>query len=51
MAEIVSGWDREEIRAALDKLETLSEEIVPYDGSALQKDRLAEYMENLTGEI
>ena len=51
MAEIVSEWEKEEIRVALDKLETLSEEMDPYEGSALEKDRLAEYMENLKGEM
>ena len=51
MAEIVSMWTREEIRTALDSLETLSEEMVPYEGSPPEKDKLAEYMENLKGEM
>ena len=51
MVEIVSEWSTDEFRAALDKLETLSDEMVPYDGSAVEKDVLAEYMEKLKGEM
>lgn len=51
MAEIVSQWSRDEFRATLDKLETLSDEMVPYDGSAAEKDALTEYIEKLKGEM
>ena len=51
LAAVVSEWGRGEFRAALDKLETLSAEMVPYDGTAAEKDTLTEYMEKLKGEL
>ena len=51
LAAVASEWGRGEFRAALDKLETLSEEMVPYDGAAAEKDALTEYLEKLKGEL
>ncbi len=51
LAVAVSEWSPEEFRSVLDKLETLSEEMVPYEGTAGEKDALTEYMEKLKGEL
>lgn len=50
MAEILLEWKREEIRAALDQLETLSDEMVPYDGSDTDKEAMTDYLTNLKGD-
>ena len=50
VAEFVSGWDRSTIREALDELETLSEEMPPYEGSNAEKEALANYLNSLKGE-
>ena len=51
LAAVVSEWDSGEFRAALDKLETLSDEMPPYDGTAAEKDTLSQYIDKLTGEL
>jgi mono/diheme cytochrome c family protein len=51
LAVAVSEWSPEEFRSVLDKLETLSEEMAPYEGTAGEKDALTEYMEKLKGEL
>ena len=50
MADLIGERDQEEIRDALDKLETLSDEMVPYEGSPEEKDVLADYLNSLKGE-
>ena len=50
MQTLVADWDRAVIREALDKLETLSEEMVPYEGTPAEKDSLADFINSLQGE-
>lgn len=50
MADYVSDWERPVIREALDKLETFSDEMVPYEGSPAEKDALADFINSLKGE-
>ena len=50
MIEIVTHWSIDALRSALDQLETLSEEMVPYEGTAAEKDALSEYLHRLKGD-
>ena len=50
MAAIVDGMERDELRAALDQLETLSDEMMPYEGTAEEKDALADFLDTLKGD-
>lgn len=40
----LTGWDRPALRDALDRLEELSEEMPPYEGSPEEKDALADHL-------
>ena len=51
LAAVVSEWGSGVFRAALDKLETLSDEMAPFDGTAAEKDTLTEYIDKIKGEI
>ncbi len=44
LAAAVATWERGTLREALDNLEAISEEMVPYDGTAEEKDVLADYL-------
>ncbi|PID41922.1 MAG: hypothetical protein CR981_02790, partial [Proteobacteria bacterium] len=50
MAELLADYDRDGIREALDTLETLSDEMVPYDGSPEEKEALTDHLNRLKGE-
>ena len=50
MAALVDGWERGAIREALDKLDELVSEMPPYEGTAEEKDALADYINSLKGE-
>ncbi len=50
MAGLIDGWELAQIREALDKLEELNEEMVPFEGSAEEKDALSSYLHKLGGE-
>jgi mono/diheme cytochrome c family protein len=45
----MTGWSRDKIRAALDKLSALNPAMPDYIGTAAEKDALAEYMVKQTG--
>jgi mono/diheme cytochrome c family protein len=47
MAVMLDGWEAVEIRAALDKLDELSDEMVPFEGSPEEKDTLSDFLHNL----
>jgi len=49
MTELVNGWEKGTVREALDKLEKLSDEMPPYEGSPEEKDVLAGYLFDLGG--
>lgn len=40
----LTGWERPALRDALDRLEELSEEMPPYEGSPEEKDALADHL-------
>ena len=44
MAEIAAGWEREEFFKALDSLDELSDEMVPFEGSPEEKEVLTSYI-------
>ena len=50
MAGLLDGWELAQIREALDKLEELNEEMVPFEGSAEEKDALSSYLYKLGEE-
>lgn len=47
LAEKTAGWDQQKIRAALDKLNQLVEDMPPYDGTSAEKDQLAAFLYSL----
>lgn len=47
--DLISGWDKERIRKALDMLEKLNPEMPPYNGTPQEKDTLTEYLLKLQG--
>jgi len=49
MAEALDGWEQAEISEALDTLDELSDEMVPFEGSQEEKDALSGYLHNLGG--
>ena len=48
--DVLSEYTRQEVREALDKLEELSDEMVPFEGSAEEKETLTDYLIELKGE-
>ncbi len=40
----MAGWDRDTIRGVLDRLEEISDQMPPYEGSPEEKDTLADYL-------
>ena len=50
MSELVGGWELQQIRESLDILDQLSDEMVPYEGSAEEKDVLSNYLRTLWRE-
>ena len=50
MSELVGGWELQQIRESLDILDQLSDEMVPYEGSAEEKDVLSNYLRTLGRE-
>ncbi len=47
VAAVLASWERGAVRAALDDLPAISEEMPPYDGTAEEKDALADYLIDL----
>ncbi len=50
MTAMLDGWESTEIRESLDKLDELSEEMLPFEGSPEDKDALSEFLHNLGRE-
>jgi mono/diheme cytochrome c family protein len=47
LAAALVSWEREAVRKALDDLQAISEEMPPFDGTAEEKDALADYLIDL----
>ncbi|SHI05673.1 c-type cytochrome [Desulfofustis glycolicus] len=47
VAAVLESWERGAVRAALDDLQAISEEMPPYDGTADEKDALTDYLIDL----
>ena len=50
MAAMLDGWAPAEIREGLDKLDELSDEMVPYEGSPEEKEALSNFLHSLGRE-
>jgi mono/diheme cytochrome c family protein len=50
MAAMLDGWEPAEIRESLDKLDELSDEMVPYEGSPEEKEALSNFLHSLGRE-
>ena len=50
MAAMLDGWEPAEIRESLDKLDELSDEMVPYEGPPEEKDALSNFLHSLGRE-
>ena len=50
MAAALEGWDQAEIRDTLDKLDELSDEMLPFEGSPEEKDALTNFLHKLGRE-
>lgn len=50
MAAALEGWEQAEIRDTLDKLDELSDEMVPFEGSPEEKDALTNFLHKLGRE-
>ncbi len=44
LGAVLVSWERGAVRAALDNLEAISEEMPPYEGTAEEKDALTDYL-------
>ena len=44
---MLDGWERDEIVESLDKLDELSDEMVPFEGSIEEKQALSNFLYNL----
>ena len=47
MTGMLDGWERDEIVESLDKLDELSDEMVPFEGSIEEKQALSNFLYNL----
>ena len=45
----MAGWSRQKIRSSLDKLAALNQAMPDYEGSAAEKELLADYLLKETG--
>ena len=50
MAAMLDGWEPAQIREALDTLDELSDEMVPFEGSPEEKDALTNFLHSLGRE-